>query len=515
MVLANAVIIQAIIFAGVQGYSMRSVVSDRCKQTGRIIWPAIWIPAYVTLVFGVEAFVRIFRKSDFPPRGRYNVRICIGVVLVALFITWLPSLLSPSDARCVANLAWFVAKWRTTAIMIVLSMLALFAVSGIGLYLHLGKVTRIDTEQRPTVVRMLCYIILTTLPLTLTLPFFIQITLNQAAAGSSQLASLAFNTYGILTSILHIFLRFNSHTSSREGSKLTKNKNDCFRVFRSTDLSFGKHITSPVLTTPVTPVTPHHTEHRAVEKPVALASNHQPMRTFEPLRSVSFRDLKPQCPRSRKAKFAQPQRSYSADDGEAMPEFPKSAASAKTLHNRGPSYSVFPSAPSKTAQSHPAPEPPSIQPLAIPTKAARPTEHLASEVSFAAPEAGTPINVPAPLRIRIPEGAWDPIPPIFHQRNYSTSSTATVQIGLRLSSPPGQDPPNLFLPNPLASQPPSVVTPFPGSNKALPPPPRLQQIDAGLTSPPHSPRRANTLAGTHVEKRSGTVRGLRRAWVET
>lgn len=128
--------------------------STSANQSGLFIVP------YLQLVFGLECAFRSLRKLPFQARGRYDVVICVGVVVLMLIGTWVPSHIDPEEDYCFASLVWFITKFGFPGFILLTTIMGLLISSGIIIYVRLSTVSTIDQHQRIAASRMVYYMVL-------------------------------------------------------------------------------------------------------------------------------------------------------------------------------------------------------------------------------------------------------------------------------------------------------------------------------------------------------------------
>lgn len=121
---------------------------------------ALFIVPYLQLVFGVECALRSLRRSPFQARGKYDVTICCGVVVLMLIGTWLPSHLIPQPDTCFASLVWFVTRYGQLGLELLSVTAGLMTLSAIIIFVRLSTVSLIDEHQRIAASRMVYYLVL-------------------------------------------------------------------------------------------------------------------------------------------------------------------------------------------------------------------------------------------------------------------------------------------------------------------------------------------------------------------
>jgi hypothetical protein len=121
---------------------------------------ALFIVPYLQLVFGVECALRSLRRLPFQARGKYDVTICCGVVVLMLIGTWLPSHLIPQPDTCFASLMWFITRYGQLGLELLSVAAGLMTLSAIIIFFRLWTVSLIDEHQRIEASRMVYYLVL-------------------------------------------------------------------------------------------------------------------------------------------------------------------------------------------------------------------------------------------------------------------------------------------------------------------------------------------------------------------
>jgi hypothetical protein len=135
------------------------VADEVCDVTG-LTNLALFIVPYIQLVFGVECALRSLRRFPFQARGKYDVTICCGVVVLMLIGTWLPSHLIPQPDVCFASLVWFITRYGQLGLKLLSVTVALMTLSAIIIFVRLSTVNLIDEHQRIAASRMVYYLVL-------------------------------------------------------------------------------------------------------------------------------------------------------------------------------------------------------------------------------------------------------------------------------------------------------------------------------------------------------------------
>jgi hypothetical protein len=129
------------------------------QKEGRLTDLALFMVPYLQLVFGLECALRSFRSLPFQARGKYDVTICLGVVVLMLIGTWLPSFFVHSNT-CFASLVWYVMRYGKLGLKLLAVSAGLMTLAAVIIFVRLSTVTLIDEHQRIAASRMVYYLVL-------------------------------------------------------------------------------------------------------------------------------------------------------------------------------------------------------------------------------------------------------------------------------------------------------------------------------------------------------------------
>lgn len=175
LILAIGIVIQGIAFAGVQAQGLTALFTKGCSEIAQFMWPgmfntifsetqltsvAIMIVPYIQLVFGLECTIRSLRRVPFQARGKYDVTICCGTIVLMLIATWIPSHIFPEPEVCFASLVWFISRYGEAGLIILSTTGGLLLISAITIFTRLSTVNMIDQHQRIAASRMVYYLVL-------------------------------------------------------------------------------------------------------------------------------------------------------------------------------------------------------------------------------------------------------------------------------------------------------------------------------------------------------------------
>jgi len=115
------------------------------------------------LVFGLETTIRALKRNRFEPRRKWTTTICIAVVAVLEFLTWLPTVISPSNTKCFGDIIWRPIKYSLVAMVILNVLIVALVVMTIIIGVRLSKTVNIEPAERIAASRMFYYLIAATI----------------------------------------------------------------------------------------------------------------------------------------------------------------------------------------------------------------------------------------------------------------------------------------------------------------------------------------------------------------
>lgn len=131
----------------------------------KLIRLALFIVPYIQVVFGVECAFRSLRSQPFQARRKHDVKIYIGLIVVMLIGTWIPSNLMKEPDTCFASLMWFITRYGFLGLVLLSIVAGLMLISAIIIFIRLSTVNLIDEHQRIAASRMVYYLVLGVLSL--------------------------------------------------------------------------------------------------------------------------------------------------------------------------------------------------------------------------------------------------------------------------------------------------------------------------------------------------------------
>ncbi|KAI5921383.1 hypothetical protein F4810DRAFT_702389 [Camillea tinctor] len=411
--LSLGITVQGIIFAISQSQGLQGLFIPGCTLISQFMWPAIFIVPYCQLVFGVEVTLRAIRKRPFPPRGKWDVTICLATISVFLLITGLVGFFIEPPSFCFASLFWFVAKWAEGGFVLLLGIAVILAVCTVILSLQLTKNATIDPTQRVGASRMVYYLLLAVVSNALMAPFFIYLTFSSSGDGTgltlSMIATVVANVSGLMTGCLHLFLR--SHTTTTIGPKYKQAEYERqklkyqIRVRGPSEMDFNGHMLQPVSGPQNLRKSESQESLVSREKDDDVERGNSP--GYEGSPSTNLSDPNPLASNA----------VFGAIDVPRAPEPAQVPTSSfSNMHGRRPSvsYRLFPS--KEQGNTNTA--------TLLPSTTYSPNTNMGQN-AWPLPDLTEMLRPPPSIRASGGRG---------HRRDSSLASSATVQIGLRLSN---------------------------------------------------------------------------------
>lgn len=124
---------------------------------------AIFLVAYITLVFGVEMALRAFRYDRFAPRGKWNATICISIVAFLILLTWMPTVAWPMYNRCFGSLIWYPVRYELIALTLLGLLVGMFLILAAAISIQLMRTADVDPNERIAASRMCYYLLMAAL----------------------------------------------------------------------------------------------------------------------------------------------------------------------------------------------------------------------------------------------------------------------------------------------------------------------------------------------------------------
>ncbi|KAI1171248.1 hypothetical protein F4777DRAFT_67538 [Nemania sp. FL0916] len=399
-ILSLGIVGQGVIFVVAQSEGLDSLFRPGCALISQFTWPGIFIVPYIQLVFAVETTLRALKSSPFPPRSKWTVAICITIVTIALLATGLSAFFIHPPNFCFAALFWFVAKWAQGGFALLIGIVLVLMVCGVMIYVNLTRHSVTEDDERVSASRMIYYIVLAIIPNALMIPFFGYLSFGNPFENGgdtgltlSMVSTVVANVTGLMTGGLYLFLRSSTSSSIGPKDKLDEHEHQQMKyqgqMPYNNDSEFNSHIQKPIR--------PSHSLHKAESQERRSMLPHiAPLRTQD---STRFDNAKHSNPSGSNTVLRQ---SSIAGNSDNTP--------LRMIQIRKPSlsYALFPS----ETQGSRVPE--SLLPSGTHSR----------NTSERSNDYGDTLRPPPSVQL----------PGFRHRRDSSLASSATVQIGLRLSN---------------------------------------------------------------------------------
>ncbi|KAJ9148338.1 RBR-type E3 ubiquitin transferase [Pleurostoma richardsiae] len=222
-ILSLGITVQGIIFAVAQAQGLDNLLSRGCTLVAQFMLPGLFIVPYIQLVFGVEVTLRGLRCKPFPSRGKWDVSLCMAIVGMFLLANFLVADFIRTPDFCFSSLFLFLKLYSVGCFALLAGITATLIGCFAVIFLRLSRNSGIDATERVAASRMVYYIALAIISNAFMTPFFFDVGfVDQKAPGTralnlSMIASVVANVSGLMTGGLHLFLR--SKTLSTIGPK--------------------------------------------------------------------------------------------------------------------------------------------------------------------------------------------------------------------------------------------------------------------------------------------------------
>ncbi|RSM10943.1 hypothetical protein CEP52_003267 [Fusarium oligoseptatum] len=361
---------------------------------------ALFITPLIQLIFGLELAIRVTKPNIFPARGRWNVVACLVIIGLFLLVAFSITFAIEPPNFCFAGLFWYLHRYNLGCFGLLTTIVSLILIQcGVISYkLHTGS--SMSFAVRDEASRMVYYMVIALLSYTLLITFFYNTSFEDPQSASpetmqlSMVVSVVANLSGLLTGCLYLFLR-----SSKSPSGSYEDGSNSIKGFKL-DLE-GQELE---------PSTPNS----AMPRPLQLPQQIRKETSRESLLAEARDEGKVMGARKDilNHAFPRPLRLGSMRQSQILPPGPIRTSSKPSLKNFKKSmYSIFPK---EEQLKSPV--------LLLPTTTYSPTSAKKASMSTKLAD-----GLLAPPAIHVPEDAP-------RRRGSSMVSTATVQIGLRLSN---------------------------------------------------------------------------------
>ncbi|GAB1314170.1 G-protein coupled receptors family 1 profile domain-containing protein [Madurella fahalii] len=405
LVLSIGIFVQSITFAGAQSTGLDNFFGRGCTIVSQLMLPAVFIAPYIQLVFGVEIAIRALRKQPFAPRGRYNVSVCLAIVGVLILVNFLVAAFDRARDFCLTSLFWFVSHYALLCFALLVAIAVIVLVCTIIIFVKLHRSIKIEVTSRVAASKMVYYLALAVISTGFMIPFFFSVAfmdrrgMRSNALTLSMVASVVANVSGLMTGGLYLFLKSNTLSTIGPRDKVGEyeNRRARYKITRdeSNDGNDDDDFDSRIMRTAA-----DSRSLRRMDSDTSLISNEKEEEALDgkSLRAASttYGRRSPGSLRSNTL--------FSVAATALMPKAPEPArilpASSVVGHMRKRSYSLFPNS----------------------TPAAKSSFTLLPATTY------------SPADALKPPPSMGNLANMRHRRDSSLVSSATVQIGLRLSS---------------------------------------------------------------------------------
>ncbi|KAL1628840.1 hypothetical protein SLS54_001529 [Diplodia seriata] len=209
LALAVGVTVQMVIMIAVQSGNLDRFFEHNCRGVVQIVLPTILLVGFVNLIFGIETTIRAFKGSI--ARGKWTVTGCTLAILGCLLVTWIPTIVWPGNNLCFGELIWIPFRYRRVLLPLLAVLLAGYIVLGSLITLKLRYDSNFDADERVSASRMVWYLTFAFVEHAFIVPFFIQAYMMNfdEKFTSSRVAEIVLFSSGIFIAFIHLFLRVN------------------------------------------------------------------------------------------------------------------------------------------------------------------------------------------------------------------------------------------------------------------------------------------------------------------
>ncbi|TFB04932.1 hypothetical protein CCMA1212_002531 [Trichoderma ghanense] len=222
-VLSIGIIIQGIIYVATQIKGLEGLLILGCASISQAMLPALFVVPFIQLVFGLESTVQALRRKPFQQRPRWVIVACLLIVVIGTLVMYVQTRVMRPPDLCYASLFWFVQTWRLESFALLTTIGCALVIGAIIIFVRLHRDTSIGIIERVAASKMVYYMILGAvlnarspgMPILcgLIAPFFFSISAQNPLAMTniqlnlSMVGSVASNVSGITFGSLYLFLR--------------------------------------------------------------------------------------------------------------------------------------------------------------------------------------------------------------------------------------------------------------------------------------------------------------------
>ncbi|KAK1754778.1 hypothetical protein QBC47DRAFT_226079 [Echria macrotheca] len=216
LVLSLCIVVQGITFAVAQSTGLDALIGTGCTLMGQLMFPAVFLAPYTQLVFGIEMAIRALRKDQpFAPRAKWTVTICLAIIGLLTLINFLVANFDRAPNFCLTSLFWFVAHWSTGCFALLAGIVSTLLVCVAIIFIRLTRSIKIEVTARVSASRTVYYLALAIVSNTFLIPYFFYMSFIDPRGGPDALnlamvASVVANVTGLMTGGLYLFLKSNT-----------------------------------------------------------------------------------------------------------------------------------------------------------------------------------------------------------------------------------------------------------------------------------------------------------------
>ncbi|KAK7413455.1 hypothetical protein QQX98_007680 [Neonectria punicea] len=252
-VLSCGITVQAIVFSISQSKGLEALMVLGCTKTSQLMLPAFFITPYLQVAFGLELSIRALKRRVFQSRGKWNVLICVVVVGLCLLVTYLVTFAVRPPNFCFACLVWFLQHYKLACFGILITAVVILIAEAVVISVKLMKATNLGPTERIEASRMVYFLVVAAVTNTLMIPFFFLLSFgkvdSEQTLQASMVAAVVVNLSGLLTGSLYLFLR-SSKTSTIGPSEWdgtdTRTLEKGFYDGGSSNFDFGLQLAQPL-----------------------------------------------------------------------------------------------------------------------------------------------------------------------------------------------------------------------------------------------------------------------------
>ncbi|KAL7931158.1 hypothetical protein V8C35DRAFT_329719 [Trichoderma chlorosporum] len=212
-VLSIGIATQGIVYVASQTKGLEGLLILGCTSISQAMFPALFVVPYIQLVFGIETTVQALRRRPFERRSRWIIVACLVVVIIGIVAMYVVTCFIRPPDLCYASLFWFVQTWRLESFILLTTIACILIIGAIIIFVRLHRDPSIGIIERTAASRMVFYMILGAVINGLMAPFFFSIssqnplTLTDIQLRLNMAASVASNVSGFTFGVLYLFLR--------------------------------------------------------------------------------------------------------------------------------------------------------------------------------------------------------------------------------------------------------------------------------------------------------------------